>query len=344
MEKEVFDLTILGAGPTGLFAAYYAGLRRLSTKIIDSFSQGGGQLISLYPHKYIYDVAGFPKIKALDLVENLYKQAVQYNPVICLEQRAISFEYTPDNLIQISTAERQTHLCKKLIITAGCGIFSPRKLGLREEEQFYGKGFNYIVKDPEAYRDKKVLVVGGGDSALDWALAFKDISKKVVLIHRSDKFAAHPDSVYRLFNSNIEILTHNELKQILGNGRVEQAVVFNRAKNEENILEVEMILCAIGFSPNLGPIKEWGLDISGGTIRVNNCMETNLPGVYAAGDIASYEGKLRLICTGFSDAAVAVNYAAHAIYPEMRIFPGYTSSLIKETPGLSETAQTSTPK
>ncbi len=330
MSDQVYDITIVGAGPVGLFAAYYSGLRDLSTKIIDHLPQVGGQLTTLYPQKYIYDVAGFPKIQASELAENLYQQAKQYNPTVCLNQRVQKLSYLENETLKIATENGEEHLTKKLVITAGAGVFSPKKLEVPGVGKFLDRDFYYLVTDVENFRKKKLLVIGGGDTALDWAIYLKEIASRVTLIHRSNKFVAAPSSVRQLLNSNIEVLTFTELKELKGNSHLESAVVFNSTTKEEKELDVDSILCCIGFTPNLGPLKEWGLELQASSIKVNQKMETNLPGVYAAGDVALYEGKLRLICTGFSEAAIAINHAAHAINPELRVFPGYSTNLAEK--------------
>ena len=330
MSNQTYDITIVGAGPVGLFAAYYSGLRDLKTKIIDHLPQVGGQLTTLYPQKYIYDVAGFPKISATELTENLYQQAKQYNPTIVLEQRVLKLVYLEDGSLKITAESGEEHVTKKLILTAGAGVFTPRKLELPGVEKFLNRDFYYLVINPETFRNKKLLVIGGGDTALDWAIYLKDVANRVTLMHRSNKFVAAPSSVKQLLNSNIEVLTFTELKEIKGNSHLDGVIVVNSSTKEERELDVNSILCCIGFTPNLGPLKEWGLDLQASSIKVNNRMETNLPGIYAAGDVATYEGKLRLICTGFSEAAIAVNHAAHAINPELRVFPGYSTNLAEK--------------
>lgn len=330
MPSQVFDITITGAGPVGLFAAYYSGLRDLSTKIVDHLPQIGGQLTTLYPQKYIYDVAGFPKISASQLAENLYQQAKQYNPTICLGQRVQTLSYLEDGTIKVKTESGEEHLTKKLILTAGAGVFTPRKLEVPGIERFLNRDFHYFVTDPETFRNKRLLVVGGGDTALDWAIYLKEIASRVTLIHRSNKFVAAPSSIKQLLNSNIEVLTFTELKEIRGNSHLEGARLVNSTTQEEREIQIDSILCCIGFTPNLGPLKEWGLELVASSIKVNHRMETNRPGVYAAGDVTSYDGKLRLICTGFSEAAIAVNHAAHAIYPDLRVFPGYSTNLAEK--------------
>ena len=328
-DQKTYDITVIGAGPVGLFAAYYAGFRDLNCKIIDCLPQIGGQLTTLYPQKFVYDVAGFPKILATELANNLYKQAMQYNTKLCLEEKVQQIFYLEDGTIKLTT-DKAEHFSKKVILTAGAGVFTPRKLEPESAKKFENRGLYYMVKDTEFFRGKKLLVIGGGDTALDWVLHLKDMAKGIYLIHRSNKFLAAASSVRQLMNSNIEVHTHTELKEILGNDHIQGAIIVDKSVNQEKTLDVDTILCCIGYTPNLGPIKEWGLELAGSTIKVNPRMETNLSGVYAAGDVATYEGKLRLICTGFSDAAVAVNYAAHSIYPELRVFPGYSTNVMEQ--------------
>lgn len=330
MSDQVYDITIVGAGPVGLFAAYYSGLRDLTTKIIDHLPQVGGQLTTLYPQKYIYDVAGFTKIQASELAENLYEQAKQYNPAFCLNQRVHRLSYLDDGSLKVTAESGEVHLTKKLIITAGAGVFSPKKLEVPGVEKFLDRDFYYLVTDVEKFRKKKLLVIGGGDTALDWAIYLKEVARRVTLIHRSNKFVAAPSSIKQLLSSKIEVLTFTELKEIKGNSHLEGVVVINNTTKEEKELEIDSILCCIGFTPNLGPLKEWGLELAASSIKVNQRMETNLSGIYAAGDVTTYDGKLRLICTGFSEAAIAVNHAAHAINPELRIFPGYSTNLAEK--------------
>lgn len=328
--NEICDITIIGAGPVGLFAAYYAGLRALRAKVIDSLPKVGGQLTSLYPKKNIYDVAGFPKILAEDLVQNLLVQALQYRPELCLEQRIQKLEYVDGNLIQLSDENGIRHLTRTVIISAGTGSLVPRRLELPGVEKYLDHGLTYVVLDPEEYRGKRVLIVGGGDTALDWALTLKDIAKETTLIHRSGKFAGHEDSVRKLFASHVRTHIHTEIKTIHGDSRVAGATITTREKNEEITLDLDAIIVCIGFTPNLGAIKEWGLAIEKNSIQVNSRMETNLPAVYAVGDVVDYPGKVKLIVTGFGDAAVAVCHAAHRINPQLKVFPGYSTNFVEK--------------
>ncbi|MBI4532280.1 MAG: NAD(P)/FAD-dependent oxidoreductase [Candidatus Latescibacteria bacterium] len=325
--SEIFDITIIGGGPTGLFGAFYAGMRNVRTKIIDSLPQLGGQLSALYPEKYIYDVAGFPKILAKDLVRNLEDQALQFHPAVCLDEKVIDLQRNGDGILVLTTEPGRIHLTRTVMIAAGVGAFVPRKLDIPDFDRLEGRGVYYFVKNLQAFQGDDVLIVGGGDSAVDWALTLEHIAKHVTLIHRRDQFRAHEESVKQLMISGVEVKVFYELKAIRGEERVESVVIFDNRTREEEERRIDVLLLNIGFLANLGPIKSWGLGIEGNGIRVNSQMETNIPGVYAAGDIADYPGKLKLIATGVGEAAVAVNNAKHYIDPSAKIFPGHSSDM-----------------
>lgn len=325
-----YDITIIGAGPTGLFAAYYAGFRGLRTQIIDSMPELGGQITALYPEKYIYDVAGFPKVIGKELIRNLAEQALQYQPTVCLDEAVQTIESKGDRQIRLTTTRGEYHTAA-VLLTAGIGVFTPKKLPNDAVARFEGHGLAYFVKNVEAYRDRDLLIIGGGDSALDWALNLEGITRSTTLIHRRDRFRAHEDSVRRLYESSTKVMTFYELRDILGDGRVEGAVIYNNKTKEEERLPVNAILACLGFHSNLGPIKEWGLELVEDGIRVSTKMETSRPGVYAAGDIAMYPGKVKLIATGFGEAATAVNNATAYINPKMKVFPGHSSTLMDKS-------------
>jgi thioredoxin reductase (NADPH) len=329
LAQEVYDLTIVGAGPTGLFATFYAGLRQMKTKLIDALEEPGGQVAVLYPEKYIFDVPGFSKILAKDLVRNLVEQALQYQPKVCLGERVISLKKT-DGIFELGTDRGTTHLSKAVLVAAGVGAFAPNRLEAEGAADYEGKGVYYFVKDKSAFAGKKLLIVGGGDSAVDWALTMKGIAKKITLVHRRDVFRAHELSVTELMKSNVDINLFYEVKRVIGDGnRVTGAVIFENRTKAESTLEVDAILVNIGFRADLGPIKDWGLTIDGREIRVNGKMETNVPGVYVAGDIAGpLDGvKLNLIATGYAQAALAVNVAKAYVDPNSKIFPGHSSEM-----------------
>lgn len=331
MEKhyEVFDITIIGGGPVGLFTAFYAGMRQASVKIIESLPQLGGQLSALYPEKYIYDIAGFPKVRAQELVDQLLQQMNQFETTICLNQSVDSIVRTGDGVLAITTNE-ETHYAKSVIITAGNGAFQPRKLKIEGEEKFENMNLHYFVKDLNQFNGKKVVVFGGGDSAVDWALMLEPIAEKVTLIHRRDKFRAHEHSVEQLKQSRVEVLTPYVPAQLLGDEKIEKVVLMETKSGEMLEIEVDDVLVNYGFVSSLGPIKDWGLEIDSNSIVVNSRMETNIEGIYAAGDICTYKGKVKLIASGFGEAPTAVSNAKVFIDPSAKVQPLHSTSIMGE--------------
>jgi len=332
MSRELFDLTIIGAGPTGLFAAFYAGLRGMRTKILEALPEPGGQLAVLYPEKFIYDVPGHPKILAQDLVTQLLAQCELFQPEFCFEQRIETLsraDFDGEQVWRLGTPV-DAHFSRTVLISAGIGAFSPNRIDRAHVEEFEGRGVYYFVKDKRPFRKQRILIVGGGDTAVDWCLNLKDWAGEITLIHRRDQFRAHEASMAALRLSGIPILTFWELKRVYGEGRVQGATIFENRTGEERELEVDAVLINIGFKAALGPIEAWGLKLADARhICVDGFMETNLPGVFAAGDIAAQEGSepLNLIVTGFAQAAVAANAAKRAIDPKSRLFPGHSSEL-----------------
>lgn len=323
------DLVIIGGGPTGLFAAFYAGLRQMSVKIIDSLEILGGQLTTLYPEKNIYDVAGFPKILAKDLSVNLIEQGLQYGATVCLGEQVQTLEFDDVTKIFSIRTSKADHKARAILIAAGVGAFQPKTLPLANAREYEGKGLYYFVKHLTDLRERKVLIVGGGDSAVDWANTLAGLTHSQTLIHRRDVFRAHEDSVVKMKAGPTKIKLFHELKAIGGNGRIEWATIYDNRSNSEETLEVDDVLVNIGFNNSLGPIKDWGLELDGGSIKVDSMMATTRPGIFAAGDIASFPGKLKLIATGFGEACVAVNYAKHYLDPHASVFPGHSSNLKK---------------
>jgi thioredoxin reductase (NADPH) len=325
-DEEVDDLVLIGAGPTGLYGAFYAGMRELKTKIIDALPEAGGQLTALYPEKYIYDAPGYPKVIAKDLVKYLVEQAMQWKIQLCLDERVLMLQHREDGVIELTTSKGK-HLTKTVVICAGVGAFAPNKLNAPGVDTLEGKGVHYFVKEKAAFKDKNLLIVGGGDSAVDWGLNLQDTARSITLVHRRDEFRAHESTVNELKASPVRILTPYEVKAVGGNGKIEQVTIFNNQTKEEETLQVDAILVNIGFKADIGPIREWGLALEqkGRGIIVNHRMETNLPGVYAAGDIASEEVKMNLIAVGYGQAAIAVNVAKHYVDPKASIFPGHSS-------------------
>jgi len=324
---ELHDITVIGGGPAGLFAAYYAGVRGLTVKIIDSLPDIGGQLTAMYPEKYIYDVPGFPRILARDLVTNLVAQVAPYAPTLCLGERVEHLHPLEPGRLRLST-DRAHHETRALIITAGAGMYSPRRL--QGAERFEGRGLLYTVKRTDDFRGKAVLVIGGGNSAVDWALHLEPVARAITLIHRRDTFRAHDDSVRRLLASRATVKLWHQVKELRGDDQVREAVIVNTRTQVEERLQVDAVLACLGFSSDLGAIANWGLDLVGGdSIRVNTRMETNIPGVYAAGDVAEFPGKVKLIVTGFGEAVTAVDHAARSLDPGRRAASGSRTAITK---------------
>ncbi|MBI2903117.1 MAG: NAD(P)/FAD-dependent oxidoreductase [Candidatus Methylomirabilis oxyfera] len=325
--NDLHDITIIGGGPTGLFAAYYARFRGLTAKIIDSLPELGGQLTAAYPEKYIYDVAGFPKILAKDLVRNLVEQAMAYSPTVCLGERVQKLEPSGEKRLRVLT-DRAEHWTRALIITTGLGMYTPRRL--RGSELFEGKGLYYTVTRTDEFRGRELLIIGGGDSAVDWALHLEPVASGITLIHRRDQFRAHEENVRQLVNSTVRVKLSYKPKELRGEARVREVVIVNTKTKAEEILLVDAVLACLGFSSELGPMADWGLELEGNeAFQVNTRMETNIPGVYAAGDVAAFPGKVKLIATGFGEAVTAVNNAAHYLDPGMKVFPGYSTTIMK---------------
>lgn len=328
-DQKVYDITIIGGGPAGLFTAFYGGMRQASVKIIESLPQLGGQLSALYPEKYIYDVAGFPKVRAQELINNLKEQMAKFNPATALEQSVEKLEKLEDGTIKLTT-DKEVHYTKSVIITAGNGAFQPRRLELESAAQYEGKNLHYFIDDLNQFAGQKVAVLGGGDSAVDWALMLEPIAEQVTIVHRRDKFRAHEHSVENLQNSKVDIKTPYVPLELVGDGGKISQIVLQDANGEDTVtVDVDAVICNFGFVSSLGPIKEWGLEIEKNSIVVNSKMETNVPGVYAAGDICTYEGKVKLIATGFGEAPTAVNNAKSYIDPKAKTQPLHSSSMFK---------------
>jgi ferredoxin/flavodoxin---NADP+ reductase len=322
----ISDLIIIGGGPAGMFAAFYGGMRQASVTIIESMPQLGGQLAALYPEKYIYDVAGFPKITGQELVDNLSRQMELFNPDIRLEEKVVSVEKRDERHFVVTTDKSEYH-CKALIITAGVGAFEPRRLELPEARRFEKANLHYFVSDLNAFKGKKVLISGGGDSAVDWALMLEPIAEQVTLIHRRDKFRAHEHSVENLMASKVKVITPSEITELHGEAFINKVTLSNIKTKETQEIEVDSVIVNFGFVSSLGPIAEWGIEIENNSIVVDSRMETSIPGIFAAGDITTYPGKLKLIAVGFGEAPTAVNNAKVYIDPEAKLSPGHSSNL-----------------
>ncbi len=340
---EIFDITILGGGPVGLYAAYYAGLRHMKTKIIDSLDQLGGQLATLYPEKYIFDVAGFPKVIARDLVKNLIEQGLQYNPSVCLNETIADLRRDDARDCYVVTSAQGEHATRTLLICAGAGAFQPRKLPIPAAASLEGRGIHYFVGKKSAFENKRLLIVGGGDSALDWAMNLHGIAGEITIIHRRNQFRAHEDSVRKVQSAGIPILTFWELKEVLStDNKLSGVVIYHNQTKEERSLAIDAILPQLGFISSLGALKQWPLKIEGQSIMVDQKMQTNMKGIFAAGDVAGFDGKLKLIATGFGEAATAVNFAKTLIDPKAKAFPGHSSEMSPQTVATVEVGPSAT--
>lgn len=326
--SDIKDLTIIGGGPTGLFAAFYSAMRGNSVRIVDSLPELGGQLQALYPEKYIYDVGGFAKVLAKDLVKGLVEQAMQFFPEVVLDEEIRTITRDGDHFVLQGRTD--THLTRSILIAGGKGAFEPMTLDVPGYQELLHKGVHYSVKNPEDWRGKKVVIVGGGDSALDWALILKDLCASTVIVHRRDSFRAHEHSVTLMeqacADGSMEFLSFHEVREIHGEGTVDGVTVFDNRTDEDRKIEADAVMTFLGFKPDLGPIREWGIELDKNRIKVDPLMQTNIPGIYAAGDIVDYEGKLDLIATGFAEAAIAANAATRYVNPDARANPGHSTS------------------
>ncbi len=325
-DENMNDIIIIGGGPAGIFAAFYGGLRQASVKIIESMPQIGGQLSALYPEKYIYDVAGFPKVRAQELIDNLEQQMNLFPVSVCLEEKVTKVIKHEERSFEVVT-DKGTHWSKAVIVTAGVGAFEPRRLELPEAGRFEKKNLHYFVKDLHAFKNKNVLISGGGDSAVDWALMLEPVAKSVTLIHRRDKFRAHEHSVETLMNSKVKVLTPKEITKLHGTDFIEKATIADCKSKEAFDLEIDDLIVNFGFVSALGPVAEWGFEINNNSIVVDSRMETSIPGIFAAGDITTYPGKLNLIAVGFGEAPTAVNNAKVYLDPDARLSPGHSSNM-----------------
>ncbi|MBT9189821.1 NAD(P)/FAD-dependent oxidoreductase [Zobellia russellii] len=326
------DILIIGAGPTGLFTVFEAGLLKLKCHLIDALPQTGGQCSEIYPKKPIYDIPAFPEILAGDLVTNLMEQIKPFEAGYTLGERAETLDKQEDGSFIVTTNKGTKHHAPVVVIAGGLGSFEPRKPPIENIADFEDKGVAYIIKDPEVYRDKKVVIAGGGDSALDWAIFLADVASEVSLVHRRNEFRGALDSVEKAAElakaGKIKLFTEAEVKKLYGDDHLEAVVIkHNDAEKGETYVEVDNFIPLFGLSPKLGPIGDWGLEIERNAIKVNNAKDyqTNIPGVFAIGDVNTYEGKLKLILSGFHEAAVMCQYAYQLINPGKRYVMKYTT-------------------
>lgn len=325
------DIIIIGAGPVGLFTIFEAGLLKLRCHLIDSLPQPGGQCSEIYPKKPIYDIPGFPSVLAGDLVTNLMEQAAPFKPGFTLGEAATTIDKQEDGSFVVSTIKGTKHKAPVVIIAGGLGVFEPRKPPIESIELFEEKGVDYIIKDPEVFRGKKCVIAGGGDSALDWSiyLAENNIASEVTLVHRSASFRGHLDSVQKVIDmadsGKIALITEAEVTDLKGGTTLEE-VVISHSKNGELITKADHFIPLFGLKPSLGPIADWGLEIEKSAIKVNTLdYSTNIPGIYAIGDVNTYENKLKLILCGFHEGTLAVQSAFSRIHPDKKNILKYTT-------------------
>lgn len=323
------DICIIGAGPVGLFTVFEAGLLKMRCHLVDALPQVGGQLSEIYPRKPIYDIPGYPTIQAQELVDNLMEQIKPFNPTFTLGERVEELEKQTDGSYIVTTSDGTNIHCQVIAIAGGLGCFEPRKPEIENLEQFEGKGVSYMVKDPELYRDKNIVLAGGGDSALDWTIFLADVAKKVTLVHRGDTFRGAPDSAEKVFKlaeaGVINLVLSSHLTKINGNGHLQEVTLVDKTK-EETTLEADYLIPLFGLSPKLGPIGEWGLNIEKSAIAVNTeDYSTNIERIYAIGDINTYTNKLKLILCGFHEAALMCHSAFKYVYPDQKLSFKYTT-------------------
>ncbi|MCK8490259.1 NAD(P)/FAD-dependent oxidoreductase [Spirosoma sp. RP8] len=323
------DICIIGAGPVGLFAVFEAGLLKMRCHLIDALPQVGGQLSEIYPQKPIYDIPGYPEIKAQELVDNLMEQIEPFHPTFTLGERVEALERQDDGSFVITTNDSTSVHCQVVVIAGGLGCFEPRKPEIQNLEQFEGKGVAYMVKNPEQLRDRRVVLAGGGDSALDWTIFLANIAKEVTLVHRSDSFRGAPDSAEKVFElakeGRINLVLQSTITSITGSGHLQEVTITAKDKTVTT-LAADNLIPLFGLTPKLGPIADWGLHIDKAAISVDTTdYSTNVERIYAIGDINTYPGKLKLILSGFHEAALMCQSAFKYVYPNQKLSFKYTT-------------------
>jgi ferredoxin/flavodoxin---NADP+ reductase len=330
MPHEIRDITIIGAGPTGLFALFYAGMRGASAQIVDALPEPGGQLTALYPEKYIFDVGGLPKILAKDLVRSLVEQAGQFSSPVHCNQRVVALEEADGHFTLVTETDRFP--TRAIVVAAGIGAFEPRRLPQPAAERWYDRGIYDRVTDPVAFAGMRVVIIGGGDSAFDWAHQLRGRAASVALVHRSDRYRAHASTVAEVHAAaaagETALYPFHELHDVIAeDGRIVALDLKDIKAKSTRRISADVVLPMLGFVSDIGALADWGLRVESDEIVVTSQMETGRAGVYAAGDITAYPGKLKLIATGFGEAAAAVNQAVHHIYPDKKVNPGHSSNL-----------------
>ncbi len=317
------DVLVVGAGPVGIYAAYYSGFRGLTCAIMDTLPEAGGQITAMYPEKAIYDVAGFPKIKGRDLIDALVEQAAPYQPKYLLGHTAETLNTSAEGPVTVTSDRGETITCGAVIITGGIGRFTPRPLPAADGWE--SKGLVHFVPKLDSHAGKDVVIVGGGDSAFDWAMELHPVANSVTLVHRRAGFRAHESTIESVKKLGVPLLVDTEVTKVVGNGLIESVEITHSPTGEVKILPAQTLVAALGFVANIGPLADWGLELQKRRIVVDSTTRSNLPRVFAAGDISTYPGKVALISTGFGEAATAVNNAAIVINPDAHLFPGHST-------------------
>ncbi|HRJ26795.1 MAG TPA: NAD(P)/FAD-dependent oxidoreductase [Fimbriimonadaceae bacterium] len=318
------DVTVIGGGPVGLFASFYAGLRGMSVRILDSLPELGGQLTALYPEKFVYDMPGFPKVLAKDLAREMIAQGTQFEPELVLGETAQSLRPVEGGF-EIESARGQVLPTRTVIIAAGAGAFAPTKLGIPREDELFEKGIWYGVRQKSVFQGKRILIIGGGDSAFDWALNLQDVAESITLVHRRDVFRAHEDTVRQVQATPTAFAVWQAVQELHGEDHLSAVTLEHVQTKELTRVECDAVIVNIGFKSSLGPLKDWGLTIEKNQILVDHRFETSIPGVFAVGDVCSFDGKLKLIATGVGEAATAVCMAKTMLDPTAKLFPGHSS-------------------
>ena len=323
------DICVIGAGPVGLFSVFEAGLLKMRCHLVDVLPQIGGQLSEIYPKKPIYDIPGYPEIKAEELVEKLHEQILPFKPTFTLGERVERLDKTQENEFLITTSDGTEIKAKVIVIAGGLGCFEPRKPELERLDHFEGKGVVYMVKDPDKFRNKKLVIAGGGDSALDWSIYLSEIAESVTLVHRNESFRGAPDSTEKVFHlaktGKLNLMLNSNLHSLQGNGVLNAVEIIDK-QGVVNKLDADYMIPLFGLSPKLGPIADWGLNIDKNAIEVNTLdYSTNVDGIYAIGDINTYPGKLKLILCGFHEAALMAQSAFKHVYPNQKFSFKYTT-------------------
>jgi len=329
MAHVTTDICIVGAGPVGLFAVFEAGLLKMRCHLVDALPQVGGQLSEIYPHKPIYDIPGYPQITAQELVDKLMEQIAPFHPTFTLGERVETLDRNEDGSFNVITSDGTDIHCQVVVIAGGLGCFEPRKPDIERLEQYEGKGVAYMVKNPELFRDRKVVLAGGGDSALDWTIFLAEIAERVTLVHRGDTFRGVPDSAEKVFElakeGKIDLILKSNVVALNGTRHLQEVTVVDREHRITHI-EADHLIPLFGLSPKLGPIADWNLNLDFSAISVNTRdYSTNIERVYAIGDINTYPGKLKLILSGFHEAALMAQSAFKYVYPDQKLSFKYTT-------------------